>query len=571
MSVTEQIKARLDLLAYADRYVPNLKKSGKYFKACCPFHEEKTPSFVINAEQDTWYCYGACATGGDIFTFYQTLHHTDFKDALHELAREAGVIIQKYSKNQQVQQDEQRQYDLLTSFAQRFHATLCETDEAWFVREYLKNRNLTSESINQWQLGYVPNRNIITELIEEGYRRDDLLELGIAVEADNGQLRSRFYNRLMFPISNPAGQVVGFGARTLGKHHAKYINSSESKLFKKSNVFYGWHHAKQGIRDDKKVVIVEGYMDVIQAHQAGYTNVVGQMGTMLTEGQIGIIQDNAVPSVLLCLDGDNAGQEATDRAIDTLVKYAQTKDIRIVKMPRGYDPDEVIQSGDWEKVLSDAVTVTYYLIDRYSSKLPRDATLAQRHAVVNELIPKLYQLETDTSRMWAVQQLAFHLDLNEQALVKIAHRLMNVQEQLTTPTISESVLHPEARKFPLEAYIIACLLEHPNGYRDIQAAFAKMDVDMLNRTDFTAFGDLYEQVVTAIETDGFPSDMVEFDAESLSDVEPLREDMVYNAVRLRFNQIEQRLRDVMQLRDIDKFNVVLYERETLREQMELLG
>lgn len=571
MSVTEQIKAHIDLVSYVDRHVPNLKKSGKYFKACCPFHDEKTPSFVINVECDTWHCFGACATGGDIFTFYQTLHHVDFKTALHDLAREAGVIISTYGKHQQTDDKEQRQYYLLNALAEKFHTILCDADEAWFVREYLKNRDLSSDMIAQWQLGYAPNRNLIPELLEQGHRQEDLLELSIAYKTDTGQIRSRFYNRLMFPITNPVGQVIGFGARALGKHKAKYINSSESWIFKKSNVLYGWHHAKEQIRKYNKVVIVEGYMDVIKAHQAGYHNVVGQMGTMLTEGQIDVIRKHSVQTIFLCLDGDPAGQQATERAIDVLIKYAQTKDIRIVNIPTGYDPDEMIQSGQWERLLNESVTVTHYLLDKYSSRLPRDATLAQRHAIANELIPKLYQLEADISRMWAIQQLAFHLDLNGVALVETARRLMNVTTQIQSSKQLDVERHPYAREYPLEAYFIACLIEYPSAYREIQETFKKLKIEILSRHDFVAFGDMFEEVVSVLEIDGLPSYKLRFNYKTLTDVEPDYADIIYNAIRLRFNQIEQRLRDVMQLKDLDRFNVVLYEREILRERMEALG
>lgn len=573
MSVTEQIKARIDIVGYIDRHVSGLKKSGKYFKACCPFHEEKTPSFVVNAERNTWHCFGACSTGGDIFTFYEMYHKVEFKVALEELAREAGVIIPKHTKAQQIRQDEQRQYHLLSAIASKFHQNLTDTREAWFVREYLKNRNLTDASIERWQLGYAPARNIIPELIAEGHRLDDLLELGIAYQTDGGQIKSRFYNRLMFPIANAVGQVVGFGARALDKkQRAKYINSSESQLFKKSDLLYGWHQASDMIRQRNKVVIVEGYIDVIQAHQAGTRNTVGQMGTALTEDQINVIRRHSVPSITLCLDGDPAGRQATNKAIDTLIKYAQTKDIRIVKIPLGYDPDSMIQEGRWHNALEeDAVPVVFYMIDHYSSQLPRDATLAQRHAVANELIPKLFQLETDMSRMWAIQKLAFHLDLNGEALVETARRLMNVQNQITVTKPAKSRLHPDACLHPLEAYMIACLLEYPAAYHEIVSAFHTMEIDMLSRNDFMAFGDAYENIVTAITTSSLPPATVDFTIAELTEVEPDREDIVYNAIRLRFNQIEQRLRDVMQLRDLERFNSVLYERESLRQRMETLS
>ena len=569
MSVTDDIKARLDLLTYVSQHVPSLKKTGRYYKACCPFHDDKTPSFVVDPERGTWRCYGACGIGGDIFTFYQTLHQVEFKDALHELAREANIEIPKYNARQQVKQQQKPQLNLLNDVACFFHETLLNLDSAWFVREYLKTRGVSQASIQNFRLGYAPKHNIIPTLINRGHAIENLLELGIAYEADDGELRSRFYNRLMFPIMDRIGQVVGFGARSLGKMGAKYINSHESDIFQKSKFLYGWHGAHKAVRLTGELIVVEGYMDVIQAHGAGYQNVVGLMGTALTQAQIELFRDHYVKTLIFCLDGDSAGQQATERAIDSVIAHAHMTNIRIVSIPDDEDPDSLIKSGQWDDAIDSAIPAISYLIDRHVSQLPPNPSLGQRHAVANHLIPKLYHLENHVDRMWGVQELAYKLRMNGLALIDSAQKLMNTKPKKPLPSMTSRQLHPSADSHPIDAYVIYCLLIHPEWYWDIVKGFKALEIDMLDRTDFAVFGDIYEQIVNQLDVleEGDLTDTIDFDLMTLSEEKPYRDAIVTNAARIRLNHIQRIIDQLIELRDLEPFNQFLAYKMTLTEKL----
>ena len=290
MSTTDDIKARIDIVSYVQRFVPTLKKAGRNHKACCPFHNEKTPSFVVNPVRQTWHCFGACAEGGDLFTFAQKLHGWDFKEALRELAAEAGVELQRQSPAQKSRSDQLDKLRGIASSAAEFFQAALRRDSAAGIRSYLRDqRGLTDETIQAFQIGYAPDSwdFMLRALRELGHSDDEIVEVGLAVRNENGRVYDRFRNRLIIPIRDERGRVVGFGGRAMNPNdNAKYINSPQSAIFDKSRLLFGLDAARSAIRDSATVVIVEGYMDVIQAHQAGYANVVAQMGTAMTEPQI---------------------------------------------------------------------------------------------------------------------------------------------------------------------------------------------------------------------------------------------------------------------------------------------
>jgi len=562
MPVTDDIKARLDIVSYIQRFVPGLKKSGKNYKALCPFHNEKTPSFVVNPTTQTWRCYGACADGGDLFSFYERRHNVEFKDALKALADEAGVELPQYNKKQ-LSDKQQSQLDILSDLATRYHNLLTDYEGADQVRAYLESRGISSESIQQWQLGYAPKTNIAPKLVQK-YSAPDLLDLGIIYKNDHGQLRSRFYNRLMIPIHNPAGQVVGFGARKLDDGNtAKYINSHESTMFHKSHLLYGWHIARKQAQWQSQIVIVEGYMDVIQAHQSGYANVTAQMGTAMTEEQVSLIGNTNIDTIIMCLDGDNAGKEAAQRAIDNLIAHVGKKDIRIVQLPDGQDPDTIIQSGQWEQVVSSAVPVIDYVIDTAVANLPTNPSLGQKHQIADEVIPKLYMLD-DKSKLWSIQQLASAIGLHPMSLVDYAHNLMSNKIQSTqSPEPAETIQNNS-----VEGYIVRCLLEYHNDYYyQLVAKFSALQVDMLSRADFEQYDALYQQIIDIIDTpdDTLPLDHLDIDPDTLSSDPPNLTDFLLNCLYLRLNHTQRTLDELLELQNFAQFSHVLTQREQLTQ------
>ncbi len=380
MSAADEIKSKLDIVQYIQRYVP-LKKAGRTWKACCPFHVEKTPSFVVNENNQSWRCFGACAEGGDIFNFAMKYHGWTFTEAVAELGKLAGVETRRQTPEQRQHSEElDRLRGLLKSAADLFHDLLYNTHDpaaAATLNYARQKRGLSDETLHRFQIGFAPPgwQNAVDTLKALGYSEDDLIATGIASQnEESGRIYDRFRNRLMIPIRDERGRVVGFGARALAPDdNPKYLNSPQSPLFDKSRLLFGLDFAKPTIRDTETAVIVEGYLDAIQAHQAGYSNVVAQMGTALTEPQLKLLAPRLAKKIILSLDSDAAGQSATRRSLEVARETLQADyagrlsvDIRILVVPGAKDPDDLIreQPQAWTQLVADALPVAEYVIDR---------------------------------------------------------------------------------------------------------------------------------------------------------------------------------------------------------------
>ncbi|MCA9959881.1 MAG: DNA primase, partial [Anaerolineales bacterium] len=388
MSVTQEIKNRLDIVDFVSDYVP-LRKSGRNYAGFCPFHQNtRTPSFYVFPETQTWRCFGACAEGGDIFSFVMKKEGWDFKETLEKLAQRAGVTLEAQQPGDQKKQAaEQKLLDLLDAAADYFHMLLLHAPEAAHARQYVAERALTEETQATFRLGFALSswdacRN---QFNDQGYDDADLIAAGLlTVNEEKGRRYDRFRNRLMIPIRDINGRVVGFGARTLDKDGIpKYLNSPQTSLFDKSNLLYGLDTAKRHIREARQVVIVEGYMDVMQGWQHGYRNLVAQMGTALTEQHLQQLK-RYTKRFVLALDADAAGAKATMRGLQVaretldhevdvrfdaqgLVRHEARlqADIHVVTLPEGNDPDKLIRTNpeQWPELLAQSRPVVAYVID----------------------------------------------------------------------------------------------------------------------------------------------------------------------------------------------------------------
>src|SRR5260221_10374288 len=319
MSVTDEIKARLDIVNFLSQYI-QLKKAGRNYTGLCPFHAEKTPSFVVFPEAQNWRCFGACSEGGDIFNFVMKHDGLDFVSALKVLADTAGVELQERTP-EQVKGDEHldKMRGLLEETARFFHEQLMESAEAQPARTYVRKRGLKRETLVSFRIGYAPDnwQEALDHLKTLGYTEDEIVEAGVAIRnEERGRVYDRFRNRLVIPICDGRGQIIGFGARALDPDdNPKYLNSPQTPLFDKGATLFGLHMARRTIRESETAVIVEGYMDAIQAHQGGFRNVVAQMGTALPEPQLKQLSRYA-NRLILALDPDVAGIKATMRGLD---------------------------------------------------------------------------------------------------------------------------------------------------------------------------------------------------------------------------------------------------------------
>lgn len=415
----EKVKERIDIVQYVQRFTPDLKRAGRHYKACCPFHSEKTPSFTVNPATQTWHCYGACAEGGDVLAFAQKRNNWTFGEAIQALAKEAGIELTPPSR-EQVAKDAQsaKLLGLMTTATEFYQAQLqANTPQSALVRRYLEQtRGLSAETVQAWQLGYAPDgwQTLTPALLELGYAETDLIALGLSAKSDkNAKLYDVFRNRLMIPIRDDRGRVVGFGARILKKGDTpKYLNSPQSVVFDKSALLFGLDKAKSAIREQSEVVIVEGYMDVIQAHQAGFQNVVAQMGTALTEAQISRVK-RYTNRVIVALDADSAGQTATRKSVDVIRK--QEVDVAVLTIPQGKDPDDLIRHAPeaWANAVKEAPLLMHWLIDYETSTLPTAPSTVQIKALVNRLAPNWSE---GLERAVWLKNIALRLNLREDAL-----------------------------------------------------------------------------------------------------------------------------------------------------------
>lgn len=445
MSVIDDVKARLDILDVVSGYV-SLQKAGRNFKALCPFHQEKTPSFVVFPDTQTWRCFGACGEGGDVFSFVMKKEGWDFGEALRVLAERAGVELKPLTPAQQQQASEnERLQGMLEETARFFHEQLLTAPAAQGARDYVAGRGLRPETVAAFQLGYAPDdwRQALQHLQMLGYTQDEVVEAGVAIRNEQGNVYDRFRHRLVIPIRDGRGRTAGFGARALEKEAVpKYLNSPQGPLFDKSRLLYGLDAARRAIRETETAVIVEGYMDVLQAHQAGFANVVAQMGTALTEDQLRQLNRYA-SRLILALDPDAAGLNATMRGLNVaretldgdrvvtfdprgMMRYTGLLelDIRVVSLPEGNDPDDLIrrEPAAWEALLARAIPVADFVIQQGTAHLTAQSSPQEREQVARVLLPILTATESDIQRSSNIQALARRVRIDERALIQWSRR-----------------------------------------------------------------------------------------------------------------------------------------------------
>ena len=517
MDQISEIKARLDIVEVIGDYIP-LKKTGRNYKALCPFHSEKTPSFVVFPDSQNWRCFG-CGAGGDVYSFVMQYEGWDFPEALRNLARRAGVELEPLTPQQSKKQEEyERLRSLLGEAAHFFHEMLLDAPEASHARAYVRSRGLSDETVAGFTLGYAPDSwdAATGHLTRLGYEIEDLIEAGLLVVREDGRTYDRFRNRLMIPIRDARGNIVGFGARALDKDaKPKYLNSPQSGLFDKSRLLFGLDRARRSIRESETAVIVEGYMDVMQAHQAGFTNVVAQMGTALTEDQLRLLARYA-GRLILALDPDAAGQMAMDRGREVIERVSRAAaeqaseegvwdfdmaereyrarltaefdpqgmiryesrlgfDIRVLTLPEGKDPDDVIREDPalWGRLIEEALPVVEHVIRRVTDG--RDLNDAKvKSAIARQVVPLINEVADPVERSHYRQRLARLLKVEERALFpehppakgrRSRSQAAGREEAPPAPPVDEDAAVESAlatmADYPREAFCLAALIRLP--------------------------------------------------------------------------------------------------------------
>ncbi len=457
MSNVDEVRDRLDIVEIVGETV-QLKRAGRSWKGTCPFHQEKTPSFVVFPDSGNWRCFGSCATGGDVFDFVMRVENIDFKGALEILARRAGVELAPPSPDLERRKElRDRLREATAAAAEFFQHQLLRSEEpgAAAAREYLAKRGFGGEACKAHAIGYAPDEWQRTgdALRRQGFDDELLLAAGLLRQRDDGNAYDYFRGRVTFTIHSLRGEAIAFGARTLDPEGVpKYLNSPQTEIFDKGRTLYGLDRAKKAVRDAGEVVVVEGYTDVVRAHAAGFENVVASLGTALTEHHV-LLLKRFTPRIVLALDADAAGQSATLRGLEVaqeaaggdvvpvptargVVRYEHRMDVElaVATLPEGRDPDDVIREDPeaWRALIAGARPVMQHLFTVLTAELdlsdPRGKTTA-----VDRLMPVIADIPEPVARAAWVSRLADLVRIDERTLAGSLARAAAAKKRRPTP------------------------------------------------------------------------------------------------------------------------------------------
>jgi DNA primase len=409
----QEIKEKNDIVSVISEYV-SLRKAGRSWVGLCPFHSEKTGSFNVNPEKQFFYCFG-CSAGGDVFSFIMKRENLEFMEAARKLAERAGIAWPE-SNDHQADQNKNESLKINQLAASYFHYCLFRTEQGKRGREYLERRGIDPEIWRKFSLGYAPPgwHHLTETLRKKNVPLEKASTLGLVSFGENGYY-DRFRDRIIFPICDPQGNVVGFGGRVLDQGEPKYLNSPETALFHKGRFLYGLQLAKETIRRQNQAIIMEGYMDVVQAHQGGFQQAIASLGTALTQDQVKLIKRYG-SEVILAYDADTAGQNATLRGMGLLREAGLT--VKILRLPAGEDPDSFLKKAGekaFREQLAQAPGLIEFKIEQALRKYDLNSSEGKLGAV-QAVLPELGEIESSVAREFYIRQLAREIGVSENAV-----------------------------------------------------------------------------------------------------------------------------------------------------------
>jgi DNA primase len=510
MSSIDEVKSRIDIVDLVSEAGVKLRKAGRNYTGFCPFHDNKnTPAFVVWPETGTWRCFGQCNEGGDIFKFVMKKEGWDFKEALQRLAQRAGVELQEYTPQQEAQKE---LYDSLRALLEEavlyYRNHLLNTPA---VLTYLREkRRLTDATIETFGLGYAPPGwdNALNHFTARGYREQDLFDAGLLSERELVGYYDRFRHRIMIPIRDERGRMAGFGARIVEpEDQPKFLNSPETPIFSKGRLLYGLDRARKPVRAADQAVIVEGYLDVIALHQAGYENVVSPMGTALTEDQMRLLK-RFTRKIVLALDPDTAGQKAVLRGLDA-VRQAMDRegelrfdargllrnearlqaDLRVASLPDGLDPDEIVARNpeEWARLIEAAKPVVMHVMEALAEGQDlKDPKV--KASIAAQMVPLIEDLPNPVERETYRQQLARFLKIDERALIGSQPQGARVRPTKRRPVdrqqVEVQVIKPVSPSYKTESYCVSVLFRRPELLHRLDRQLQEAGLQRLINEDF---------------------------------------------------------------------------------------
>ncbi len=468
MDQVSQIREKIDIVAFISEFIP-LKKAGRNFKANCPFHNEKSPSFVVSPERQIWHCFG-CAKGGDVYTFLMEYERLEFPEALRTLAKRTGIELQTQERNTGLATQKERLYQINSLTKEYYHYVLTQHPAGKHAFEYLKNRGVSQKIIDTFRLGFAPTRNALTKylLSKKKFAREDLVAAGVVFQKGRDVV-DFFRGRLMFPLIDHRDNVVGFAGRVLDNTTttSKYINTRETLIYHKGEQFYGLNITKDAIRRENQAIIVEGEFDVLSCFENGIGNVIAVKGTALTESQVNLLGRFA-QKITFCFDGDKAGQEAIKRSLAVVEKKGLTP--TVIEIPGGKDPDEALQKepGLFKKAVREDIGIYDYLFDKTLAANDLES-VAGKKAFADQLLSVIAPIKNEIIKEHYIKKISTELDTSYESIVK---ELEKLQQPRFVQAQQVEVKQKRTKEELLEEYLLALIVQNESPKKALDKAMS---------------------------------------------------------------------------------------------------
>ncbi|MBI5127444.1 DNA primase [Candidatus Roizmanbacteria bacterium] len=469
----EEIKKKLDIVEYIGSFV-TLKKTGRNFKAICPFHNEKSPSFVVSPERQIWHCFGACGEGGDVIKFLMKWENITFIEALRDLAQKTGITIKKVTFEDKVWKKRERYFNMNLLAAEFFEYLLNEAKFGRKAMSYLLERGIKPATIKKFQLGYAPLSwdSLRMFLKKKKFTEEEMLENGLLVKGERGSYYDRFRGRLMFPIRDSRDFVIGFSGRTLDEKdkQAKYINTPETPIYHKRETLFGINLSKETIKKEKNVYVVEGEFDMITPYQSGFTNFVAIKGTALTNEQL-LLLKRYTDKITLTLDSDAAGEESTKRGIEEAERL--DLEVRIAKLSVGKDPDEAIKTDikSFKRALEKPIPIYDFLIDSAKNKYPDDTSFAKKN-IADEVLPFVERITNPIIKSHYIKKMSKVLGVSEDSIETMIRTIKRKRRQQISFKPKPQSMSKEDRQLTIEKYLLSYVFQDEDPYRESDKIFS---------------------------------------------------------------------------------------------------
>lgn len=595
LSPVEEVKSRLDIIEVLSSYI-KLQKAGANFRALCPFHQEKTPSFMISPARQMWHCFGGCNEGGDIFKFVMKVEGLEFGDALRQLANRAGVVLKK--EDPRIKTERNKYLDICCAATEYFQKNLAQNSE---VGEYLAKRGLKKETIEEFKIGYASESwdGLLKYLSAKNFHSADIEKAGLAVKsekADRGYF-DRFRGRIMFPVANSSGEIIGFGGRVFKQKddppaggEAKYINSPQTTIYDKSRTLYGFDKAKMDIRKNNFTILVEGYMDLIMCHQAGEKNAVAVMGAALTQDHLQMLK-RLSENIYTCFDMDSAGENATKRAIDMAI--ANEFNVKVITVPSGKDPaDFILEHPDkWKERIGKAQNFMDFYFENILAKNNSETADGKKN-ISKILLAQIKKLKNKVEQGHWLSVLSGKLGIKqdwleeEMARIKLEGDFLARMEKLSSKEVLVDKTRPKEEM--VGERIIACILKEPKLKEHIidleiesilEYPFGQL-LNFIQKTGFdieTAKNDLLEKI--KIEADHLVdyANKLMLSLEIEEELESLEEETKFCVRELKIQILKKQLSELgfkiqkaEESRNEEKFSALMQEFQNLSNQLNQL-